>query len=68
MTFGVFIQRGKGLPTLVCWRDTRKDAAIVARSIIDSNLTPSIFKIEWPDDESKGNARSDVVGAVQLLP
>jgi hypothetical protein len=68
MTFGVFIQRGNGLPTLVCWRDTRKDAAKVARSILDSNLTPSIFQIEWPDDEFKGNARSDATGAVQLLP
>lgn len=68
MTYGVFIQRGKGLPTLVCWRDTLKAAQVVARSILESSLTPSIFQIEWPDDESKGNARSDAFGAVQLLP
>jgi hypothetical protein len=67
MTYGVFIQRGKGLPTLACWRETLKAAQVVARSILDSNLTPSIFQIEWPDDEPKGNARSDATGAVQLL-
>ncbi len=64
MTYGVFIQRGKGLPTLVCWRDTRGAAAIIAHRIKADGLTPSIYPIEWPDNGSKRDAASNACGSV----
>lgn len=64
MTFGVFIQQGKGLPTLVCWRDNLLDAQVIISRIEKQKLEAKIFQIEWPDNGSKRDAASNACGSV----